>query len=215
MAWQWNEKVHRYQDVASKRFLAASSLVELRDHYLDMQRQIMADLTSRVVSGDITIAEWERGMRVASKAIFVTSYAYGRGGRNAMTAQDRVQLEELITRQWQYANGFARDLEAGMMTAAQIEARARLYANAGVLANEYGAAATYGGQAAAQTEEHNQLGSLDSCGECPALSALGWVPFGTLKLPGTRVCKANCRCSISRRSRGSAAQESQRLRVVA
>lgn len=212
MAWQWNAGAKRYQDAESKRFISASSAVDLRDHYLDMQRQAMADLAKRVSAGEISIGQWEREMRIASRETFTASFAYGRGGRQAMTSADRVQLGELITGQHTYLNGFARDLQVGAMSPAQVEARAQLYANAGVLAAESGQAAAWSGS---DYEERNVLGASDSCSQCPDLTALGWVEGNTLPKPGLRSCKANCRCALSRRLKISAAAESQRLRVVA
>lgn len=213
MAWQWSSEVKRYRDQASGRFLSASANVTLRDHYLEMQRQTMASLAQRVSAGELTIGQWETQMRAAVKASNVTAFSYGRGGRQAVTADDRTVLGQLIDKQNAYLSGFVRDLVAGEMSAAQIEARATLYASAAVHANAAGEDAAWVGS---DYQELNvRGGSRFPCDECPALSAQGWVDGGILPRPGTRSCAANCRCSLARRLKAQPAVESQRLRVVA
>lgn len=203
--WRWNPAAHRYQAVDSGRFLSAAGSDQLRDHFLNLQRDRLAELADRLSAGDLSLGSWERQMRSSIKQLWTTEYAYGRGGRNAIIDANRAELGNLVTRQWEYLSGFARDLEAGLLTAEQVRARAQLYANAAVLAHAAGEAASFEDQDPSTIEELNRLGSSDSCRQCPDLTALGWVAFGTLPLPGSRLCKSNCRCRISRRQKEIAA----------
>jgi hypothetical protein len=136
--WRWNPAAHRYQAIASGRFLSAAGSDQLRDHFLNLQRDRLAELADRVSTGDLTLGAWERQMRSSIKQLWTTEYAYGRGGRHAMTDANRAELGNLVTGQWTYLSGFARDLEAGVLTAEQVRARAQLYANAAVLAHAAG-----------------------------------------------------------------------------
>lgn len=210
--WEWSTLVKRYREKSSGRFLSAQANIELRDHFLDMQKTAMASLAQRVVSGDMSVGDWERAMRGTIKTTFSAEYLYGAGGRRAVTAEMRVELANLITQQYSYLNGFARDLQTGLMSEAQVLARAGLYGDAAVLGFESGASAAWTG---IESEWLNRSHSADPCGECPALSALGWQPAGSFSLPGLRACKARCKCVLSRRVKATVAAESQRLRVVA
>lgn len=199
--WSFSTAAKRYRDAGSGRFLSASASVDLRDHYLEMQRQAMASLAQRVSSGELTVGQWEAASRAAIKEAWTVQYAYGAGGRRAVTTEMRAELGDLITQQYGYLNGFARDLANGTMSEAQVLARAGLYGDAAVLGYESGVSAAWAGT---ESEWHNISNSADPCGECPALSALGWRPAGSFSLPGQRECKARCKCVLSRRLKAAA-----------
>ncbi len=47
-----------------------------------------------------------------------------------------------------------------------------------------------------RAEERNALNVAEHCEECPALTAKGWVPIGSLPSIGARKCGSNCRCEL-------------------
>ena len=47
------------------------------------------------------------------------------------------------------------------------------------------------------TEERRVLGNAEHCPECIEYAARGWVPVGTLPVPGEQSsCRQNCRCRM-------------------
>lgn len=143
--WQYDVGAKRYRDLTTGRFLSATAAVDLRDDFVQAQRDAMADLGRRLAAGELRIEHFEREFRERLKLAWTTEYVYGRGGRQAMTPDDHAALRGLIREQWQYANQFARDVQAGELSAAQIEARAKLYAGATVHGYERGREAAHDG----------------------------------------------------------------------
>lgn len=143
--WEWSAETKRYRDKETGRFLSATKNRELRDDFMAAQRDQMATASRRMAAGDLSLKDWEAQMQAAIKASWGVNYSFGRGGRNALTADDRAAIADLVKDQFTYLRGFAQDAAAGKLSAAQIEARAELYGNASGLAFDFGRAAAYVG----------------------------------------------------------------------
>lgn len=208
--WRWSAGARRYQGPDGK-FLSAADTAELRNDFLGKQRDAMLELGRKFGADEITVPQFEWAMRERIKLSTTTEFVYGRGGRQAMTSDDRQAIAELVKEQHVYLNEFAKSAAAGDLSPAQIQNRAGMYASAGIHAHASGEAAAW---ADSDHEERNiRGGSVQPCGECPTLSARGWVAGGTLPLPGSRECTSRCRCHLERRA--VAQSEERTLRVVA
>lgn len=142
--WEFSEIARRYRSKETGRFLSPSSAISLRDDFQQRRRSDIDALTRRLADQDITVQQFETEMQVLIKQTFGVQYAYGRGGRNAMTADDFTALDTLIRDQYQYLRAFAQDIAAGKLSEAQITARAGLYHGSSVRAYEQGKAASWG-----------------------------------------------------------------------
>lgn len=134
MAWAYETDTRRYRDLETGRFLSASAQVELRD-----------DLAQMVTAGDLTPGAWEIEMRARVKLVTTTQYAFGRGGVQALTHEDRVAIGALGWAQFGFLHVFAGDIADGGLSAAQTAARAQLYFGSATSAYEQGPAAAHGG----------------------------------------------------------------------
>lgn len=144
-AWEWVEAVRRYRSVETGRFLGPSQAADLRDHFLERQRAGAADLAGRLEARTITVQAWEAAMRARVRTVFVTEYAFGRGGTGAMTAADRGAVAALVREQYDFLHGFAAEVAGGDLSRAQIAARSQLYFNAATSAHGHGHARAHGG----------------------------------------------------------------------
>lgn len=206
--WSYSESARRYRG-PDGRFLSAADTAELRNDFLGKQREAMLKLGHKLGADELTVPQFERAMRERIKLSTTTEYVFGRGGRQAVTVADREAIGGLVKEQWRYLNDFAQAAANGELSAAGIENRAGMYASAGVHAHATGESAAWAGT---DYQERNVRGaSLTPCGECPGLSARGWVDGGTLPLPGSRECASRCRCHLERRVKAVA----KGLRVVA
>lgn len=207
--WRWSAGARRYQG-PDGRFLSAADTAELRNDFLGKQREAMLELGRKLGADEITVPQFERAMRERIKLSTTTEFVYGRGGRQAMTPEDRQAIAELVKAQHVYLNDFAKAAADGQLSAAQIQNRAGMYASAGIHAHASGEAAAWEGS---DHEELNVRGaSAQPCDECPVLSARGWVAGGSLPLPGSRECASRCRCHLERRAK--AQEDGRMLRVV-
>ncbi len=142
--WQWSEMLRRYRDTKSGRFLSPATVLTLRDGYLDDRKAVIADLTARLVDGELAVGDWLLAMREQVRDLTLGEYAFGRGGMQAMTEADREAVANAISGQYAYLQAFAESVRAGDLTARQVGARANLYPAAARQAFERGKAAGWG-----------------------------------------------------------------------
>lgn len=165
--WQYNTVAKRYYDRQNGRFLTNKTIFDLRDGLLDARVSATKALATALGHGQIDLPTWQSGMRAVSKDTAMAEYLFGRGGINAMTQADYGRVGALVKEQYTFLQGFAQDIAAGKLSEAQIEARAAMYAHAGVTAHSVGQEAAYGGRL--QLPAH----------------------------PGTGACLTRCRCHWS------------------
>lgn len=151
MAWQWSAAARRFRDSETGRFISRAEMLRLRDEFTTGRAGHMRDLTANMASGDLSIQRWELEMRQAIKSTHLVEYLQGRGGRNAMTPEDWGRLGQLIRAQYQFLHSFAQDVSDGRyvsadgeVLAAQLQARAALYAGAGTNSNAHGQESAWG-----------------------------------------------------------------------
>lgn len=125
----------------------------------------MDALSRRLINGDINVQQWVLEMRQQVKDTFINEYMLGRGGRNNMTQADWGRVGRMLRDQYQYAEGFARDIDAGKVSAGQIRTRARMYVDSGTQAFE---------RAKAESQ--------------------GIPPLPAYPGDGQTICRANCQC---------------------
>lgn len=142
--WTFDTKSRRYRNLTTGRYLSAASSIELRDDAVVRLRRDTADLTRQLADREIAVQAWESAMQANVREVNVLQFAFGRGGRNAMTDTDRASLAEIIDGQNAYLRAFAQDVAAGQLSEAQITARAKLYYGSSVAAYERGRSGAFG-----------------------------------------------------------------------
>ncbi len=164
----------------------------------------MAGLTTRLQSGQMQLAEWQAAMHAEIRTTHLAASMAAHGGRAMMSQADYGFVGSQIKAQLQYLRAWSADIASGAAPLdGRLVNRARLYATSSV--GTFAAVqARDARNSGAEMEERNFSSSADPCGECPALSAQGWVPLGKLPPVGQRACKAACKCRISRRKVGGA-----------
>jgi hypothetical protein len=146
LRWSYDRNAHRYRDGNTGRFLTNQTIIDLRDGLLDSRVSATKSLSEALADGRIDLPGWQSGMRAVSKDTAVAEYLFGRGGINAMTQADYGRVGALVKEQYQFLQGFAQDISDGKLSEKQIEARAAMYAHAGVTAHSVGQEAAYGGR---------------------------------------------------------------------
>lgn len=199
MAFVWEAARGRFRDSVTGRFVRERAVQGAARQVVEAHSARMAAVTNQLREGLIPLADWERSMRAEIKLAHLTQMMAAHGGRNAMTQSDYGWIGNRVKEQYQYLNRFAAEIASGEQALnGRLVARAQMYGQASHATYE----ATRARDAEAQDipmQERNVLGSGDPCTECPALSARGWVPLGTLPPVGSRACLANCKCRIERR----------------
>lgn len=123
--WKYDQRTHNY--VRNGRFVAFSEIKEITLKAATESGDAVEVLTQRLINGELRLDHWQELMRNALKNEHISQYTAGRGGKAQMTPRDYGILGNILRYQYQFLDNFARDIDAGGMTPAQIMARARMY----------------------------------------------------------------------------------------
>ena len=161
---------------------------------IDSSDGVVADYAAALEVG-ADVDAWYQAMKREIKRAHLQATIAGRGGLRRMTPADYGRVGRTLRDEYAYLRQFARDVEAGRLSSAQIAARARLYSN-------HIQTSFWRGRDALRREqgyrfERRRLNPAEHCDDCKGYAAQGWQPIGTLPPPGVdSVCRANCRCTF-------------------
>ena len=145
--WLWDSTSRRYRvtragaEALGQRagtYVGQSRMVQLRDAFIAQSKVRTNALAAQIANGDITLQQWQMGMREVIKDTYINEYMLGAGGRNAMTQSDWGRVGQMVREQYEYVDRFARDIADGRYTEAGIAARARMYPESASQAYERG-----------------------------------------------------------------------------
>ena len=191
--YRWNEVAGRYI-APNGRFVSFEQIRLYLDATLDTSEQKVMALSRQLQAGQITVQEWQLGMRDTLKSIHLASSALAKGGWAQMSQADYGRVGFRLKEQYAYLQKFAKQIENGYLLDGRFLNRVQLYSQSGRLT--YHMVQRSEMLIRGMTEEQNILGAADHCSECVSETARGWVPIGDLVLVGQRICMTNCRCSI-------------------
>jgi hypothetical protein len=196
---------------ADGRFVPERLVREAVDRVADDASLRLAVLSDRLATGKIALTTWQReAMGVIKDAHLATGIA-AHGGIASMDQHTYGAIGHQIRDEYQYLQQFAEAIANGSQPLAGVAGRAQQYGQA--------ARSTFEGIRArddllrGMDEERNILHASESCQQCRDIAAMGWVPIGSLPPVGSRQCRSNDRCSITRRH-ARAASEAGHLRAV-
>jgi hypothetical protein len=214
--WQWDAASRRYRNAETGRFLSADRVRALRDSFVSSTAEAPQALTSALAAGDLTLPQWEAGMRLSIKQSFLAAGLLGRGGKNAADPSFYGALGVRVKAQYGFLGEFAREIAKGELSEAQIAARGGMYLEAARSAFEQGRAASFSidlpaypgdgqsqcltrcryGWDLAETEAEVQatwvLGGSNHCPDCGG-NAARWNPLVFPKGEGRAVASINGR----------------------
>lgn len=163
--WAYDPKTKRYRDLDTGKYLSRSTVIKLRDEFVQRSREAIAGLAGKLADKSLTVQAWEKQMRAAVKDATAAQYMFGRGGQNAMAAADWGRVGRMTRDGYTYLRAFAQDIADGKLSEAQIAARAALYLSSTTNAYERGRAAAFA------------------------------ISLPVYPCDGGTQCKANCKCN--------------------
>lgn len=184
----------RYRDTTTGRFVPGAVMRRELDTYLTNTETAAHSLAEALRGRQISLADWELGMRRHIKNVHINAIAFERGGYANMTAADFGRSGQIIREQYEYLRNFARQVEAGTQRLdGTLDRRAHLYTQAG-RTSFY--ASKHANRRPIVTMVRSVRNSRDSCQECIDLDGKWFrVDDAGYKLPGQRQCLTNCLCS--------------------
>jgi hypothetical protein len=194
---RWNEQAGRFTD-ARGRFVSPAAVRAIVDDIADAASERMARASERLLSGEISLGAWQAEMQAAIKLSHVAAAVLAHGGALQMTSARWGAIGPVVRSEYRYLRDFAEQIADGRQPLnGMLTARARQYGQAGRVTFER----TYGAEQRGRGYQscRNVLHAGESCSECKAQTARGWVETGTLVPIGQRICRGNCRCSVEYR----------------
>lgn len=183
----------RYRDERG-RYVAGAVVRGELDRYLTASDGAAKALAQGLRNRQLSLADWELGMRREIKRVQLTAVATERGGWANMRPQDYGRAGQAIREQYGYLSNFAGEVAAGKQRLdGTLDRRAQLYAQAG---RQTFYASKHANRRPEVTLVRSIRNARDSCRGCVDLHGR-WFQVGdpAYKLPGQRICNKNCLCS--------------------
>ncbi len=199
--FHWDARSRQYVDTRTGRFVSRATIRRVLDLALEREATGARSLALQYRAGAITLDQWRLSMRAVVKNTHLYSAALAKGGWARLTPADYGRVGQAVRFHYAHLDRFRADLEAGLPLDGRYLRRAESYAHGG--RSLYEAIHRLDLSAAGAVEERNildqRIADERHCVECPTLSELGWVPIGTLPVPGKRECRSWCYCRIEYR----------------
>ena len=128
-SWVWDERVQRYRDPATGRFVSLKDAEILREIFMDKQKAKLAGYVTDYANDAITLQTYRDNVARTIKDTYIDMYAMGAGGRNNLTQADWGRIGAMVKEQYQYLDNLFLQIERGEITHAQALARLNMYIN--------------------------------------------------------------------------------------
>jgi hypothetical protein len=185
---------------------------KLQDHVAKQS----ASLAKQYQAKQISLVDFELGMRELLKSAHIIASSVGKGGRALMTQGDWGRVGAKIKWQYGYLTKFARKLARGSISEALTTSRAKSYSSS-ILVSFYN---TFMDAQSEFVEDGKNpqrarliTNSEEGCVECAADEAQGWVSIDDMGEIGSRLCGDFCKCDIEFEDEGPIPQFKIKLAV--
>lgn len=197
--YTYSPTVARYRDTTTGRFVAKGRITALLETQVDAGTQRLANIVQGVFAKEIAPGTAQVLMRDELRRLNLSNAALGKGGIEQLTFRDYGRVGIQLRDSYQRVTNLVSDIQSGKVTMQQAMRRIEGYtleARSQFFAAQRDAIAASG----RQHEERRTLHASESCADCIDYAAQGWVPAGTLPLPGNASqCGKYCRCTIETR----------------
>lgn len=197
MKFNWDSKALRFRGTGG-RFVRREVVTSAIEKVILESRNRVREISERLQKGKINLAQWQIEMKDTIRATHLLTAGIAQGGKAQLSPAALGRIGSLTRQQYEFLGRFARQIESGRQPLnSRFLMRAEMYARA--------ARGTFSETErrlrwdAGFTEERNVLHASESCDECVAQSARGWVEVGSLSAIGSRQCRVNCRCELELR----------------
>lgn len=198
--YRWNAPANRYISPQG-RFVSTKNIRDALDGFIKATTEEMGAISTQLVSGELTLAEWQAQMMVMSKDVNLAGAALNEGGWYNMSQADFGKAGNKIRGEYGYLNNFANEIADGTQKLdGTLANRAKLYGEQGRVS--YYDFAEKSAREDGYEEERSVLSPSESCDVCVSEDSLGWRPLGQVIPIGDRTCLSRCNCFMQYRAVG-------------
>jgi len=183
----------RYRDHETGRFVSRVAVRRTFEESLVNVERLTDSLADDLRAGRISLLEWRERMREAIKFSQMAALELTTGGRAQTTQADYGRAGQQIRRQYAYLEAWVEQIKAGLPIDNRMEPRAASYLQSALVSHR-----THQ-RAALQAQGFDQIRSIrhpgESCAQCIAEEARGFVPIGQHVPIGQRQCLNHDNCT--------------------
>lgn len=196
--FSWSEAAGRYRNRDTGQWVSEREVRTGVDALVSHASDNIVWRAGALRAGTIDVVTFQSELQQTIKDVHVASALAAYGGRDAMTPARWGYVGSRIKAQYKYGRRFVTQMMDGRQPLnGRVEVRSAMYAEAGRVT--YEAIRAREAKRRGFEEERNILHANESCRECIAETAKGWVTAGKLKPVGRRLCLTRCKCTIDRR----------------
>ena len=197
--FRWNGTARRYIG-ANGRFVSQSTIRAGLDTFITNTTGAMRGISGQLVSGELTLAQWQAEMMIFTKDVNLAGAALESGGWFGMGPSEFGRTGQKLRGEYTFLNNFADEIASGTQRLdGTLVNRAKLYGEQGRVTYYDAARAT--AIKDGFDEEKSLLTPSESCLMCIGEARQGWQSIGSLIKIGDRTCLSNCNCYMKYRRR--------------
>jgi hypothetical protein len=155
--------------------------------------------TDLMISGEISLAEWQERLSVLLKDLFLVAGTLGRG--TTLSIFEISILESQLRETYRYLDKFAWEVRQGLLSIREIRARVLLYSSSYI--PSFWEMVREQEKSSQMTVERRVLHPAEHCKSCVRYAQEGWKPLGYFPPPGSgSECGTHCRCTMEFQEEG-------------
>lgn len=175
----FDERAGRWRDLRRGTFVSEETVRAEVARLAEAAQETQRTLTRQLYNGDISLAQWQRGVAAEQKDARLAQSMFARGGRDNMTPREWGRVGRQLRDDYGYLSGFAQDIADGKVSEAEALRRIGMYGNA---------------TGSSYWQEWIRQQEGEGWNNLPALTQ---VPRD-----GKTDCLTNCKCDLDRRDDG-------------
>lgn len=193
----WNERAGRYINATTKRFVPWTQVRDSLDRAIDSSAAAMRQASQSLRDGTMRLTKWRSTMQTELKNMHLAAASLAKGGHKALTLADFGKVGATVKKEYGYLERLTAQIQSGAQPLdGRFLQRAEQYTKAGraTFEAQRRVEAIRRGQREMRSVRH----ASDSCPGCINQEALGWIALDDPRfiVPGSRQCRANCKCSL-------------------
>ena len=123
----YGDPIYRYKNNVDGRWASTQAVWDWGDKSATQAANNTASLVERLANQTITLETWHQEMRDRIRDEYLRQYFLGVGGRDRMTSTDWGSIGGMLREQYSFLDGFAAQIQAGELSAAEIARRSKMY----------------------------------------------------------------------------------------
>jgi hypothetical protein len=183
----------RYRDPETGRFVSRAAIRRALEESLTNLERRTDGLQDDLRAGRISLDAWREEMRLIIKQTHMAALELAAGGRAQTTQAQYGRAGQQIRRQYAYLEAWVEQIKAGLPIDNRMEPRAASYLKSALVAHRTHQRAAFQAQGFDQIRSIRHPG--ESCAECIAEEARGFVPIGQHVPIGQRQCLNHDNCT--------------------